>query len=61
MTVAAKTDGVDMGLSLLYISRPTSMDLDTAMQESRTAVHLFFNNKFDEAWELLRPWLVTPA
>uniref|UniRef100_A0A1B6HRS6 Tetratricopeptide repeat protein 39B n=1 Tax=Homalodisca liturata TaxID=320908 RepID=A0A1B6HRS6_9HEMI len=36
---------------------PTSMDLDTAMQESRTAVHLFFNNKFDEAWELLRPWV----
>lgn len=34
------------------------MDLETAMQESRTAIHLFFNNKFEEAWEMLRPWFV---
>ncbi|XP_054281033.1 tetratricopeptide repeat protein 39B-like isoform X2 [Macrosteles quadrilineatus] len=33
------------------------MDLETAMQESKVAVHLFFNNKFDEAWEMLRPWV----
>jgi len=38
---------------------PASMDLETAMQESKVAVHLFFNNKFDEAWEMLRPWRVS--
>ncbi|RZF37144.1 hypothetical protein LSTR_LSTR015334 [Laodelphax striatellus] len=39
------------------IPRPSEMDLETAMQEARTAVHLFFNNRFDEAWDMLKPWV----
>jgi hypothetical protein len=32
------------------------MDLQTAVDESKTAVHYFFNNKFNEARDILQPW-----
>ncbi|XP_063219648.1 tetratricopeptide repeat protein 39B-like [Bacillus rossius redtenbacheri] len=38
---------------------PCSMDIDTAMEEARSAVHYFFNNKFEEAREILKPWAET--
>nr|CAD7267600.1 unnamed protein product [Timema shepardi] len=37
-------------------SRPSSMDMDVAMEEARAAVNFFFNNKFDEAKDILKPW-----
>ncbi|XP_073994781.1 tetratricopeptide repeat protein 39B-like [Rhodnius prolixus] len=33
------------------------LDLDTALLESKFAVDLFFNNKFDEARNILAPWV----
>ncbi|BES91165.1 IHypothetical protein2 [Nesidiocoris tenuis] len=33
------------------------VDLERALMESRLAVTLFFNNKFDEAKQLLEPWV----
>lgn len=33
-----------------------SMDLDTAIMESKKAIHCFFNNQFDEAKNILEPW-----
>nr|CAD7446816.1 unnamed protein product [Timema bartmani] len=38
---------------------PFSMDLDVAMEEARAAVNFFFNNKFDEARAILKPWADT--
>lgn len=38
-------------------SLPTSMDLEAAIQDAKIAVDLFFNNKYDEAWEVLKPWV----
>ncbi|XP_068082309.1 tetratricopeptide repeat protein 39B isoform X2 [Anabrus simplex] len=35
------------------------MDLETAMEEAQTAVHYFFNNKFEEARAILQPWAST--
>lgn len=35
---------------------PTSMDLDTAINEARRALHCFFNNDFDEARRIMEPW-----
>jgi hypothetical protein len=32
------------------------MDLNTALSDSKIAIHLFFNNKFDEAQHILEPW-----
>jgi len=34
------------------------MDLNTALSDSKIAIHLFFNNKFDEAQHILEPWYV---
>lgn len=34
------------------------MDLNTALSESKIAMHLFFNNKFDEAQQMIEPWYV---
>ncbi|PSN57871.1 Tetratricopeptide repeat protein 39B [Blattella germanica] len=41
-----------------YETQPvvSSMDLQTAMDEAKTAVHHFFNNKFKEARDILQPW-----
>lgn len=41
-----------------YESQPvaSSMDLQTSVDESRTAIHYFFNNKFSEARDTLQPW-----
>ncbi|XP_012534920.1 tetratricopeptide repeat protein 39B [Monomorium pharaonis] len=33
-----------------------SMDLDTAIMESKKAIHCFFNNNFDEARKIMEPW-----
>ncbi|KAL0103336.1 hypothetical protein PUN28_017546 [Cardiocondyla obscurior] len=33
-----------------------SMDLDTAIMESKKAIHCFFNNDFDEARRIMEPW-----
>ncbi|XP_050426183.1 tetratricopeptide repeat protein 39B-like isoform X2 [Adelges cooleyi] len=35
------------------------MDLDTALEDSKIAIHCFFNNKFDEAQNILQPWVGT--
>nr|CAD7393263.1 unnamed protein product [Timema cristinae] len=43
----------------LQPSGPSSMDLDVAMEEARAAVNFFFNNKFDEAKDILKPWADT--
>ncbi|XP_055922377.1 tetratricopeptide repeat protein 39B-like isoform X2 [Eupeodes corollae] len=34
----------------------TEMDLDIALEEAKLAIHYFFNNKFDDARNLLKPW-----
>lgn len=34
------------------------MDLNTALADAKIAIHLFFNNKFDEAQLILEPWYV---
>lgn len=36
---------------------PNTMDLLTAISESKIAIHYFFNNKFYEAQEILKPWV----
>uniref|UniRef100_H3AL96 Tetratricopeptide repeat protein 39B n=1 Tax=Latimeria chalumnae TaxID=7897 RepID=H3AL96_LATCH len=36
--------------------RASKMDLKVALEESAVALNLFFNNKFSEALEILRPW-----
>lgn len=33
-----------------------TMDLDIALEEAKLAIHYFFNNKFDDARNLLKPW-----
>nr|XP_018917260.1 PREDICTED: tetratricopeptide repeat protein 39B-like [Bemisia tabaci]XP_018917261.1 PREDICTED: tetratricopeptide repeat protein 39B-like [Bemisia tabaci] len=38
---------------------PCEMDLDTALDEAKTAINLFFNNKFNEAKEMMKPWVGT--
>lgn len=35
---------------------PCTMDLDTALLEAKLAINYFFNNKFDEARNLMKPW-----
>lgn len=32
------------------------IDLDSAVQEAKQAIHYFFNNQFDEARNLMKPW-----
>lgn len=32
------------------------MDLDTAIMESRKAIHCFFNNDFEGARSIMEPW-----
>ena len=32
------------------------MDLDTAIFESKQAMHFFFNNDFERAKKILEPW-----
>ena len=36
--------------------RSSTMDLDTAIMESKQAIHYFFNNDFDRARKILEPW-----
>lgn len=36
---------------------PNTMDLMTAISEGKVAIHYFFNNKFYEAQEILKPWV----
>jgi hypothetical protein len=36
--------------------RVSSMDFEMSMDDSRIAVHYFFNNKFSEARNILQPW-----
>lgn len=43
---------------MLYNYRHCKMDLNTALSDSKIAIHLFFNNKFDEAQQVLEPWYV---
>lgn len=38
------------------IRRDGEMDLDRSLAEAKLAVHYFFNNKFDEAKNLMKPW-----
>lgn len=38
---------------------PCLMDLETAISEAKQAVHYFFNNKFQEARNILQPWAST--
>lgn len=38
--------------------RHCKMDLNTALADAKIAIHLFFNNKFDEAQLILEPWYV---
>lgn len=38
---------------------PATMDLTTAISDARVAIHFFFNNRFYEAQEVLRPWVGT--
>lgn len=40
------------------IFRHCKMDLNTALSDSKIAIHLFFNNKFDDAQHILEPWYV---
>lgn len=35
------------------------MDLEAALTEAKLAVNLFFNNKFNEAEALMKPWFVS--
>lgn len=35
---------------------PSSMDLDTAIMESKKAINCFFNNDFEQAKRILEPW-----
>ena len=35
---------------------PSTMDLDTAILESKQAIHYFFNNDFEKAKKILLPW-----
>ncbi|XP_055378468.1 tetratricopeptide repeat protein 39B-like [Condylostylus longicornis] len=35
------------------------MDLDTALEEAKLAINYFFNNKFDDARNLMQPWANT--
>lgn len=32
------------------------MDLDTALSEAKLAINYFFNNKFEDARNLMKPW-----
>ncbi|XP_043484880.1 tetratricopeptide repeat protein 39B-like [Leptopilina heterotoma] len=34
----------------------TSMDLETALMESKQAIHYFFNNDFEKAKKIMEPW-----
>lgn len=34
------------------------MNLEKSLAEAKLAVHYFFDNKFDEAKQLLQPWFV---
>lgn len=43
-------DACDMELST------SSMDLDTALSEAKLAINYFFNNKFEDARNLMKPW-----
>ncbi|XP_031831245.1 tetratricopeptide repeat protein 39B-like isoform X2 [Nomia melanderi] len=38
------------------IPEPTSMDLDTAIMEAEKAIHWFFNNDFEKARKIMKPW-----
>ncbi|KAL7294850.1 hypothetical protein TKK_0011777 [Trichogramma kaykai] len=38
------------------LAPPSTMDLDTAIFESKQAIHFFFNNDFDRARKILEPW-----
>ncbi|XP_075219598.1 tetratricopeptide repeat protein 39B-like [Lycorma delicatula] len=41
------------------VPRASSMDLHRALQEAKIAVNLFFNNQFQDAWDVLKPWVGT--
>lgn len=45
--------------ALEVIPAHCKMDLNTALSDSKIAIHLFFNNKFDEAQHILEPWVGT--
>lgn len=32
------------------------MDLETALMESKQAIHYFFNNDFEKAKKIMQPW-----
>lgn len=32
------------------------MDLETALEQAKLAINFFFNNRFDEARNLMKPW-----
>ena len=38
------------------IFRIINMDLETALLESKQAIHLFFNNDFEGAKKIMEPW-----
>ncbi|XP_063995679.1 tetratricopeptide repeat protein 39B-like [Diachasmimorpha longicaudata] len=41
------------------ITRPTTMDLDRAIDEAEKSINLFFNNDFESAKKILEPWADT--
>lgn len=40
------------------ISAIDTMDLNTALDEAKLAINYFFNNKFTEARNLMKPWYI---
>lgn len=57
--VADNDDNDDSGEfhdALSMETMPTTMDLDVALEEAKLAIDYFFNNKFDDARNLLKPW-----
>ncbi|XP_050530019.1 tetratricopeptide repeat protein 39B-like isoform X2 [Daktulosphaira vitifoliae] len=44
---------------LMQKMRHCTMDLNTALDDSKIAIHFFFNNKFDDAQNILQPWVGT--
>lgn len=42
-----------------FAFRPTTMDLDTSIDEAKKAINCFFNNDFASAKRILEPWAET--
>lgn len=42
--------------SCFFLMKRDVMDLETSLAEAKLAVDYFFNNKFVEAKDLMKPW-----